>query len=239
VLKFSPSVPLTTATAQFTWTTPGTYKFCYKLADSAWGHVANNNLIVLAPPSFSPVVGIAGTLTRLTFTGASNGDIIVLAAGVNCSTIGAHTAIANASSLGKRTLEQMKVNTLHLMTYAGVLRACFATQESGANSTDDFALLPLSFTQRAPPVFSPSRMIVGAQQEMNISNTATGDLIKWFWVSENSAVTVSQEPNYLATCETSVTHAVANRTVDYSVQASSHLVNIHSSTLASGGYWSG
>jgi len=72
---------------------------------------------------------------------------------------------------------------------ATVLKVCYATQESGGDSADDYVELPQEFTQLTPPSFHPARTFTGAAQSLSVTAanngttaidwSGTGDMSLW------------------------------------------------------------
>ena len=63
----------------------------------------------------------------------------------NCT--GAHTTTTGAHALGRTAVTNHRVSTQVNMTQTAQLRMCYATQESGGDSSDDYVALASNFTQ--------------------------------------------------------------------------------------------
>ena len=150
----------------------GQWRLCYKLVHGVWAEIHGEVLTLVAKPTFGPLVGIAGSRTRLTFSGTAVRDAIVFTTN-DCSL--AHTYSPGPATLPIR-LQSSEISTTENMTMVDKLRVCFAVQESGMDSPDDWATLDLSLIQRAPPVAHPVRVVVGSTPDMTLTNIIEGTL---------------------------------------------------------------
>ena len=83
----------------------------------------------------------------------------------------AQNATTNGRQGGVQQLVDESFTTSTQMDQSPVLlRICFASWESGGNSTDDYTELLGNFSQLSPPHLSPDRTVSGAPQRLNISN---------------------------------------------------------------------
>ena len=143
---------------------------CVKVLDGIWTMVANVRLTVVARPTIFPVVGIAGSVTPITFshTVGSTGNVtantsanvtsvalpqitdsdFVVIQSAPCSS--AYVAATGPTSLAPTLLQNSMVSTTTAMTATAELRVCYATKESGGNSGDDYTELPLKLQHRTP-----------------------------------------------------------------------------------------
>ena len=127
-------------------------------------------------PTFTPSVGIAASVTPLTFLNSTDMDFIVMQEN-DCDD--AHLAVTGGRSLQRTNVSNAVVSTTVAMTQATVLKLCYATRESGGDSRDDYTELASSFTQRVPIAFDPMRTVTGAEQRFAVSHTANGDQVVW------------------------------------------------------------
>ena len=116
----------------------GTWNLCYKLkANNAhysqtqaglWTLVTGKQLIVIARPTSTPPIGIAGSVTPLTFVNASNGDSVVLQQ-TNCSN--AHAASTGVGALAAGTLGGLPTGA-GARTFVGELLGASLARRSSA-----------------------------------------------------------------------------------------------------------
>ena len=119
---------------------------------------------------------MAGSITPITIAGSTDGDFIVLDAS-GCQS--AHLTTLSTTSLPKTTIAQRHASTHVNMTAPATLSICFATLESGGDSSDDFITLPDSFSHVVPIQFNPRRSVVGAPQSLDITDARVGDKVAW------------------------------------------------------------
>ena len=163
---------------------------------SKGGYNADPNLIptklllIIPRPAFAPLLGIAGSVTPLTFTGSFNrgvvaGDYAVVRP-TDCSD--AHLTVTTSSSVLPQALKTIAIGTNLLilttkeMTDNIKLVVCFATKESVAsmgNSDDDYVILSSFYTQITPVQFNPDRTISQAPQKFVVTGGKAGDILVW------------------------------------------------------------
>ena len=130
----------------------------------------------MARPTFTPAVGLAGSVTHFNISGVTAGDFVVLKPD-NCSN--AHAALTGANALGVTSITSTSTPvsnasslvSFHFasttaMTAVGTLKVCYASLQSGGNSADDFVALDVDFVQRSVPQFAPNRLIEGTSQKL-------------------------------------------------------------------------
>jgi len=204
----------------------GHWQLCYLLQEGAWATVTGKFLTVIPHPTFSPLTGIAGSLTPLSFAGHANGDSVVLAAGASCSAVSAHVNLESASSRGKQVIGNSTVATTTAMTNVTSLILCYATRESGANTIDDFSRLPVEFNQLQVPTFTPHRTVVGASQVITVTHVANNDQIKWVLTDLRSA---------LEACQTEMEAPTLSSTANYTLTTAAPTAMLH--TMIHPGSW--
>ena len=143
-----------------------------------WTQVIGNDLTIQAPPTFGPETAIAGMPTDLTFSGAADGDLVVVTAAADCNA--AMSASDGSATLAMRALASNKVSTTSTMvaTNSG-LTVCVASAESTGDSPDDWIKLTQTLEQVATSTFSPDRTVHGASQLMDIAGGVVGDQFMW------------------------------------------------------------
>ena len=241
--------PLTTSAAQpalHRHAGAGSWNLCYRLNGGLWTWVRDYTLTVIPVPSFSPLVGIAGTLTPLTFSGTMLDDLVSITSTLLCNSTWNMTN--SAHSLASTNLLDDRINTLVSMTQVGMLTVCFATKESRGNSADDFITLPIQFRQRSFPLIEPvtwqagvgtMRTVSGAAQEFNFSGVLSGDATLFIHAA-NNMVEASQaqiysadtQPPHAATlCQNTTANSATNLyTATYQLPSSSSMIALHTST---------
>ena len=133
----------------------GTWKFCHRPSSQGlWTHVTGVSLSIIPKPSYAPNVGIAGSVTPLTFSGVRNGDYIVLDGG-DCSN--ASGVVTGAFSRARQTIANLTVSTSVSMVGLGNVSVCYATLESGGESADDYTRLDVKLLQVQPPTSAAVR----------------------------------------------------------------------------------
>jgi len=163
---------------------PGEYRVCYKPTmggvwtavedDGVWNPSPSHTLTVVAVPSFTPRLAIAGMATYLTFSAIADGDFVVLQ---ETSCTGAHSATTGTREMAKTSATHGYVVTNTALTdTVAKLYACYATKESGGDSQDDYVELasPNYIELRQPPNLDIQRTTAGAKQKLIISGTAMG-----------------------------------------------------------------
>ena len=89
------------------------------------------------------------------------------------------------------------------MAFSGAasLTVCFATNESGADSADDFIELSSVWNQVLPSEFSPIRTVVGSNQQILVTNLAsTTD--RFGWTLDENCTTFLQPGNNVSASKT-------------------------------------
>ena len=89
----------------------------------------------------------------------------------------------------------------------GVLDVCFATQESGGDTSDDYVSLSGNVTLRVIPDFTPKRTITGAAQVLVLTGASAGDQVAWVRYTG-----VDATPNYTY-CQNTAGGATTDKTV--------------------------
>ena len=122
--------------------------------------------LTIAPKAtFTPAVGMAGSVTPITFSSGSEGGFIVLQEH-NCSN--AHLAVTNGSFLASTAIAQQKVSTTVAMSKAASVKVCYASKESHGDSADDYSTLDTMFVQRTALSFTPMRTMYGVAQSERV-----------------------------------------------------------------------
>ena len=111
--------------------------------------------------NITPAFGIAGMVTPVTFSGVNNSDFVVLSS-AGCAA--PQSVSTGADTLAKTTLALHKVSTTVAMNSVASLSVCFATQQSGGDSPDDYVTLAAPLSQLDVPAFDPVRLIKGTAQ---------------------------------------------------------------------------
>jgi hypothetical protein len=165
----------------------GDWTFCYKPVGSGavWTAVPAFPLRIDAlPTTFFPFAVTAGSVTDLTFTAtdmAVGGDYVVIK---ETSCADAANTSATSLSLPRTVIEADLIVTLSSTMKHGVsggvlLYICFASQESGGNSDDDYSQFPIPLNFMPPPVYTPQRTVAGATQTLDVTGGNSGDWIVW------------------------------------------------------------
>ena len=96
----------------------GSYKLCHrKLGSTVYEEISGLELEVVPLPSFSPLGGMSGTVTQITFSGTLPGDYIVFNEVNDCDN--AHTIGTGIGSLAKTALDgQNRLSTVTAMSAA-------------------------------------------------------------------------------------------------------------------------
>ena len=140
----------------------GTWKVCYKPAGGLWTYVPYKQFSVIPKPTFSLFQGLAGSATPLVFSGAQDGDFIVLKEN-DCAN--AHSVVSGIAARSVQLITNSSVSTTITMTKeTTVLKVCYAPVESGGDSADDYTTLAAEWTQLKRPAFAPIRTVSGATQ---------------------------------------------------------------------------
>ena len=140
--------------------TAGLYRTCYRPTPTGlWTHVTGIPVTVVAVPVFSPLAGVASTVTRITFTtpGATtdvavkDGDLVFLTA-TDCVQGGhpSNSSVTGPSQLQRTATNGSVVSTVEAMGADNRLKVCYASAESTGDSQDDYLSLALDFRQGAP-----------------------------------------------------------------------------------------
>ena len=159
---------------------PGTWTLCFLPVQKVvgvvglWVHINNANILVISKPTFSPYVGIAGSVTPLSFMGTLDGDTMVLA--LDCSDFTRYESITN-TTLVPQVLFDAGLSTNFNMAVPTTLQLCYATSESGADSLNDFVALERTFEQLKPIEFGPGVVMEGAPQTLYIDGAAASDQV--------------------------------------------------------------
>ena len=146
----------------------GLWYMCILPLSGTWTKFAIE-LEIIRLPVFTPTQALAGNPTpiRVQNTGSTveDGDLIVLQPD-NCNN--AHLTITSGNSLTKTALEGLQVYTDVRMEEVGTLKVCFATQQTGGDSSDDFMMLDDDLLQLGPPDVGPTRVVRNSRQEMTL-----------------------------------------------------------------------
>lgn len=202
----------------------GFWKMCYKLVGGIWTGVTNRQLTVISRPTFTPTLGISGSITPLTFNGSQTGDFIVLQQN-NCDN--SHIVVSSEMSLPKTAISNTPLcygidcttypNSIltHVnMTLPTALKVCFASMESGGNSPDDFTALDLDFEQITSPDFHPKRASVGTAQLLNVTIADGFTNATVVWTQSLSCVSAEGD-------------VMNNKTTEYLMHSDSELFRLH------------
>jgi len=171
----------------------GRYRLCYRPTPTGlWERQPGVELTVVGRPTFHPITAVAGMPTPLTFNSSvmwnnGMGDYTVLKLG-NCS--GASRIPDTGFSLAAiaLTLTSTDTNYGQLLTTTalrtpGPLVVCYASQEAGGDSEDDYAQLGNPLTLVPVVQFSPNRTVSGAAQLLRIlgggSIAGSADSVAW------------------------------------------------------------
>ena len=153
----------------------GVWYLCYKPSGGNWFHIGGKYFTLLDPPTFSPSIGLAGSVTTFTFDGGDNKDLLVITAG-NCSN--AHLVQSSTRSLARTTMQGI-VQTTTFMNATAQLTFCYAAFQTGGDTDGDFVALGSTFAQIQPLSFGPLRIVTGAAQVLNLRNVSEGDQLKF------------------------------------------------------------
>jgi len=184
----------------------GIWHFCLQPFGGVWTLIEQQELTVVAEPSYFPTVGIAGSITPLQFRGGllsiqqggdgtiledrPVGDVVVIKVG-NCSN--AQSTVTSETSIPTTELKDEWVfNYGHQtsvivtsvnMSLPETLVVCFATAESqvanaAGNSEDDYVALATLFRHRRPTDFMPKSVIVEGFHRIDLTLTLTLTLIR-------------------------------------------------------------
>jgi len=197
----------------------GTYTMCYKPVGGLWTKNADRIFNIIHKPVFSPLVGIAGSRTQITFNGTIDSDVIVMKQG-DCSN--AHTVYSHSWGLATTNITGNQIYTTHDMIGVGVLKLCFATQESIAsegNTADDYVELEDEFVQRWAADYNPRRTITGAPQLLAFTITAIGD--EAVLTQAADCWNVADDPN-----------AAPSETELYTLTGTSQALELHTTAIA-------
>jgi len=166
------------------------YRICYKPAMGLWTHVSSQNLNVEAKPSFSPLYGVAGMVTPLSFIGHLVGDFVVLTVG-SCATMSPLSTPTTATSMARQLVRDGlaspnvgggfagSIATAALMNRAEAYTLCYASMQSLGDTIDDYVALPTNFTNRLAVSFSPTRVVLGSEQRIKVTGSRNGDSVFW------------------------------------------------------------
>ena len=178
----------------------GVWKFCHKpTVQGLWTHITGVGLVVIAKPTYTPNVGIAGSITPLALSGVMNGDFVVMVEG-NCSN--ATSVMDGALSQQRQTVLNMTAVTSVGMVGVGNVTLCYATQESGGDSADDYTRLEQELRQLVPVSFTPNRTMSLATQHIVLSHVVIGDAVAWTLAS---------------TCDHTGGPASSTKTIEYQI----------------------
>jgi len=98
---------------------PGAWQLCYRLGSDGragqglWTSVTGLGLTIIPLPTYSPHVGVAGSITPITINGSLDRDVIVIQPN-DCSN--AHLTTDTNATLGKTPIASDIISTSHLMT---------------------------------------------------------------------------------------------------------------------------
>jgi len=200
----------------------GVWQLCFKPANGVWTDIIPttlHGLNVIPKPEFAPLFGMTGFSQQFIFSGGLNPVIS------NTMTTGMKTAMVKVpidgdaitmqlfscrdgygtptgpDSLAKQVISGLSAFTQTLMVNPHVLKVCYATKESGGDSSGDFGELDVVFRQLR---MSPERVFRGAHQNILVEGGVAGDKICWtnvmqFGYPSCSAVTDNQTPNWYRT----------------------------------------
>jgi hypothetical protein len=195
--------------------TAGAYNLCVQPVGGLYTSVPGFTLTLIEHPTFSPSVSYAGAGSKVSFVGSIDGDRVAMT-DTNCSK--AHLLTTTTATLAVQAIANARIYTDAAMTNGAVLKLCYATQESGYNSIDDFAELAANFYQTK---FSPTRTIMGAAQKISLAGMRLGDEIGW--TSDAECGTFASTPS-------------AVKTVAYRVN-DTYSVALHTSPTPGSGPW--
>jgi len=170
---------------------PNVYTMCYAPFQGVWTRIIpwteqtggiSRNLRLVERPTFLPVQGIAGSATKIVFTGdVIDNDMVVM----NLNTcFGAQSVKTGVRALARTAIVNKIMYTSAKMVKGASLSVCMATRESRANSNDDYTTLAITFTQVAPPDFEPFRTFQGASQILDVSVPTIGDEVVWIYAPD-------------------------------------------------------
>ena len=202
-----------------TGTTPGEWYVCYKPSGGLWSSLPTLVLTVRPLVTYSPLIGIAGSVTTITFTGGDSRDFVVLTASGNCSN--AHLIQSGTDSFARVPIGDM-VQTTTSMNATTELTFCYSAWQTGGDTDGDFVALDATFEQITPFTFGPLRIVTGAAQVINLNNISNGDQVKFV-----------QSPNCSSSLMSSA--ATAEASAVYTLDASGTNQDIAMHTTAGNG----
>ena len=154
--------------------------------------ISGLELEVVPLPSFSPLGGMSGTVTQITFSGTLPGDYIVFNEVNDCDN--AHTIGTGIGSLAKTALDgQNRLSTVTAMSAARRFYVCYATRESGPNRRTKFVLLSTTFEQSNID-FALKRVVEGSgPHSVNVTNLEPHDTSSFMLAACNTTASPSAD----------------------------------------------
>jgi hypothetical protein len=145
----------------------GMFKTCFQPNDGCAAQAAVSlaaTLTVIKTPTFAPTSMTAGTATTITFTGASEGDKVVLTSDSACANLVSSPAVENTS--GRTTSltlsASLTISAPATLTVIGGVHVCFATKESAASDGGWQSIGTLDIAGATTAPVAPTVPVLGA-----------------------------------------------------------------------------
>jgi len=218
---------------------PGQWRFCYFMyMANLWLTVAGKYMTIIPRPTFSPTITVAGSVTPLSFVGGGDNDYVVISyngckdARVNNTALMAvsHNSVSRQAITNNQIYtHQNMTDTLANHSYNVVI--CYATKESGGDSSDDYSALDIPLNSVPPLTYSctdcittqPRRTVVQSPQDFTFlaAKPNRGDQVAW-----------TMEPS----CDNITEGVTPRRSAVYNISTASQSVSLHTTAVVGSWY---